>query len=82
MKKKSNMDDPRVRQKVTGKAFQDIDAFPGMKPYKGTPFVGFDEAHKELKNAAAKGTFACDWGCSLNQQSRGCTRHAQLRGKI
>ena len=79
---KHDIDDPAVRKKLTGTGFQDIDAFPGQKPFTGKSTVSFNKAHKGLKRAAAEGGFDCDWGCNLNQQSRGCKIHAQLRGKI
>jgi hypothetical protein len=52
------------------------------KAFTGTSSFSFEDAHKGLLEAAAKGGFDCDWGCTTKVQSRGCGIHAQLRGKI
>ena len=40
---------------------------------------GPNEAMNELQSAKNSGTLACDWGCTTKVQSRGCTRHAQVK---
>jgi len=38
-----------------------------------------EEAMAALRDSAARGIMACDWGCTQKVQSRGCAQHAQAR---